>query len=81
MERVVELSSDEIKMAFVASCIEGAARKMGVSYREAYERMNNVGMIDDYLLGCYDALHTESREYVTEDVIECLFNNFCSLIS
>ncbi|MBO5233162.1 MAG: DUF3791 domain-containing protein [Prevotella sp.] len=74
MERVVELSSDEIKMAFVASCIEGAARKMGVSYREAYERMNNVGMIDDYLLGCYDALHTESREYVTEDVIECLLN-------
>lgn len=74
MERVIELSSDEIKMAFVASCIEGAARKMGVSYREAYERMNNVGMIDDYLLGCYDALHTESREYVTEDVIECLLN-------
>lgn len=74
MERVVELSSDEIKMAFVASCIEGAARKMGVSYREAYERMNNVGMIDDYMLGCYDALHTESREYVTEDVIECLLN-------
>lgn len=74
MERVVELSSDEIKMAFVASCIEGAARKMGVSYREVYERMNNVGMIDDYLLGCYDALHTESREYVTEDVIECLLN-------
>lgn len=74
MEHIIELSSDEIKMAFVASCIEGAARRMGVSYHEVYDRMNKAGMIEDYLLGCYDMLHTESREHVTDDVIECLLN-------
>lgn len=79
MERVVELSHDEKVMAFVASCVEGVARKMGTTYRKAYERMNRSGVIDDFCLGCYDVLHTESREHVTEDVIECLLNKEAKL--
>lgn len=31
-------------------------------------------MIDNYILKHYDTLHTESREYLIEDVIECLNN-------
>jgi hypothetical protein len=34
--------------------------------------MNKVGLIHDYLMACYDTLHTESRENVTADVIETL---------
>ena len=36
--------------------------------------MKKVRMIDDYIIPCYDALHTQSRECVTDDMIEYLNN-------
>ncbi|WP_181976404.1 DUF3791 domain-containing protein [Segatella copri] len=56
------------------SCVEGAARKLGVPYIEIYERMRKVDLINKFILPHYDTLHTESREYLIEDVIECLTN-------
>ena len=70
----MQLPLEEIKLAFAASCVEGAARKLGVPYIEVYERMKRVDLIDKYILKHYDTLHTESREYLIEDVIECLNN-------
>lgn len=72
MEQLIELSQTEIKLAFVASCIEGTARKLGKSYQEIFERMKRVGMIRDYIWSNYEMLHTESRENVTNNMIECL---------
>ena len=34
--------------------------------------MKNVDLIDNFILKHYDTLHTESYEYLIEDVIECL---------
>ncbi len=59
-------------MAFVATCIEATARKLGVSYRDVYQRMNRVGLIDNYIYPCYNTLHTESRDNVAQNLIECL---------
>lgn len=70
----MQLPLEEIKLAFAASCVEGAARKLGVPYIEVYERMKKVELIDNYILKHYDTLHTESREYLIEDVIEFLNN-------
>ncbi len=49
-------------------------RRLGKSYQEVYQRMKKVRMIDDYIIPCYDALHTQSRERVTDDMIEYLNN-------
>lgn len=70
----IQLPLEEIKLAFAASCVEGVARQLGVSYLEVYNRMKRVDLIDKYILKHYDTLHTESREYLLEDVIECLTN-------
>lgn len=70
----IQLPLEEIKLAFAASCVEGAARKLGVPYIEIYERMRKVDLISKFILPHYDTLHTESREYLIEDVIECLTN-------
>mgnify|MGYP000731948954 CR=1 FL=1 len=72
MEQLIELSPTEIKLAFVASCIEGTARRLGKSYQEIYARMKHVEMIANYILPNYEVLHTESREHVTDNMIECL---------
>ena len=70
----IQLPLEEIKLAFAASCVEGAARKLGVPYIEIYDRMRKVDLINKFILPHYDTLHTESREYLIEDVIECLTN-------
>lgn len=59
-------------MAFVASCIESVANKLGVGYREVFERMDKVEMIDRYIYPCYEQLHTESRKNLTESLVETL---------
>lgn len=74
MSNLIELSHTEIVLAFTAFCIESTARRLGKSYMEIYERMKKVRMIDDFIIPCYDALHTQSRERVTDDMIEYLNN-------
>ena len=59
-------------MIFASSCIESAAKMRGVSTTEMYQRMKRVGLIDGFILGCYDGLHTQSRQHVTEDVLGAL---------
>lgn len=68
----IRLPQEVVRLAFAASCVEGTARRLGVPYIEVYNRMRQVDLINKYILPHYDALHTESREYVISDVIECL---------
>lgn len=74
MQQIRELSHTELLLSFAASCIEGAARRLGVSYYDVFMRMNKVDMIEKYIIPFYDVLHLESREHVIDDVIECLNN-------
>lgn len=62
----------ESRMIFASSCIESAARERNVSTTEMYQRMKRVGLIDGFILKCYEGLHTQSRQHVTEDVLGAL---------
>ena len=59
-------------MIFAASCVESAARAKNVSSSEMYLRMKRVGLIEGFILKCYDGLHTQSRQHVTEYVLGAL---------
>ena len=72
MEKYLEPSKDEIVMAFVASCIESVADRLNLGYREVFERMDKIGMIDTYIYPFYEQLHTESRENLTDSLIDTL---------
>ena len=39
-----------------------------------YARMQKIGLIEGYIWKYYDTLHTQSREYVIDDVLEALYN-------
>lgn len=62
----------ESRMIFASSCIESAARERNVSSTEMYNRMKRIGLIDGFILKCYEGLHTQSRQHVTEDVLGAL---------
>jgi hypothetical protein len=74
MENIIEISRTQVVMAFVATCIEATARLLNVSYKDVYQRMKKVGIIEDYIIPHYEALHSESRENLAEGMVECLNN-------
>lgn len=72
MEELRELSDAQVQMGFVASCIEDVAHRLGIDYSDVYRRMDAVGMIEKYLIPFYNTLHTESRENLTDSLIDLL---------
>ena len=72
METWNQLTEDEIKMGFVASCIESAAERIGCTNEEMLDRMEAAGLIDNYIYPHYDALHTEDRNNLTDNILETL---------
>ncbi len=46
MEKYMQPSKDQIVMGFVASCIESVADKLNLPYRDIFERMDKIGMIE-----------------------------------
>lgn len=74
MEQIRKIPKEQIIMAFVATCIEATARLTNTSYIEVYNRMRNVGLIENYIVPNYETLHTESREVLVCRILECLNN-------
>ena len=37
---------------------------------EVYDILNSTGILDDYIIKCYDVLHTLGKEYLVEDITE-----------
>ena len=74
MEQIRIIPKEQIVMAFVATCIEATARLTGSNYHDIFQRMNRVGMIENYILPGYEALHSESREVLVDRLMECLKN-------
>lgn len=61
-----------LKNIFASSCVESVARKMQVPTTEAYKRMKSVELFRDVIFPCYGTLHSQSREIVTEDILEAM---------
>ena len=72
MENIIEIPKTQVLMAFVATCIESTARLLNTSYKEVYQRMKQVGMIEKYILPHYESLHSESRENIAQGMVDCL---------
>lgn len=70
--KYIQVSHTQVVMAFVATCIEATARLLGVSYKEVYDRMKRVGLIENYILPGYEPLHSESRENIALGIADCL---------
>ena len=43
-----------------------------MSAKDVYSRMSQADIISDYIVPCYDVLHTFSREYIVEDLVDLM---------
>jgi hypothetical protein len=50
--------------------IHRLAERWGKPVPYTYKILSTTGVLDDYILKCYDTLHTLGVEYLTEDLTE-----------
>lgn len=73
-EKWIELNKQEIKMGFLAQCVEALAESEGCNYIEMFDRMEAADMTEGYILKHYEPLHTQSMDNLISDLKEFLAN-------
>ena len=54
--------------------IESGAKKLNISGQEMERRLKEQDLIHQRLIGQYELLHTQSLDYVADDIAETLIN-------
>ena len=57
------------KLEFVTTVIGTLSMMLELPCSRIYRSLNAAGLINNYLIKCYDVLHTFSLEYVAEDIV------------
>lgn len=60
------------QLDFITFCVGSLADALHKSASQIYGAMRSSGVLNDYILPCYDVLHTFSKEYIVEDLTEIL---------
>ncbi|MCI5640185.1 MAG: DUF3791 domain-containing protein [Lachnospiraceae bacterium] len=64
---------DSKELEFVVFCIENVAKKLGVDAELLYQAFTEKSdILYDYIVPEYDVLHTQSREYIVDDLLEVM---------
>jgi hypothetical protein len=61
------------ELEFAVFCIENIAENLGLVGDEIYKlQTEKSDILDNYIVPCYDALHTQGKEYIVNDIIEVM---------
>lgn len=61
-------NSDELE--FAVFCIENVAAKLGVNAERVYQAFTEKSdILNGYIVPEYEVLHTQSREYIVDDLL------------
>ena len=70
----VTTNAQEFKaLEFAVFCIENVAKKLEVDGTAAYDMLAvQTDILQNYIIPCYDVLHTQGKEYIVNDLIDML---------
>lgn len=63
---------NERELEFIFFCIENTAKKLNVPAEHLYDKLKESGILLDYLAANYEALHTQSKDYIVADLIDTM---------
>ena len=63
---------DENSFTFAVYMIHACANRWNVAPSRVYQALKKSGCLDRYLIPSYDILHTQSTDYVVQDIEEYL---------
>ena len=56
---------------FAVFCIEAVADALNTTGDKVYRMLTDESdILDNYIVPCYDVLHTQGKEYIVEDLLE-----------
>jgi hypothetical protein len=67
---VVYLMLEKKELTFVVFILHALGQHWNMTTPEVYDILNSTGILDDYIIKCYDVLHTLGKEYLVEDITE-----------
>lgn len=57
---------------FTIFCVNSVATFLGCHAKDVYHKMQDAKIIDGYIVPCYDVLHTFSKEYIVDDLVQLM---------
>lgn len=67
---MVHLILEKKELTFVVFILHALGQHWNMTTPEVYDILNSTGILDDYIIKCYDVLHTLGKEYLVEDITE-----------
>ncbi|MDD3414618.1 MAG: DUF3791 domain-containing protein [Lachnospiraceae bacterium] len=59
------------ELEFIIFCIENVGQKLSMTGDKVYELLSKKShILEDYIRPNFEILHTQSKEYIIEDIIE-----------
>jgi len=62
----------EYQLDFITYCVGNLADRLKMSASQVYKMLRSSNVLNGYIIPCYDVLHTFSKEYIIEDLIDML---------
>lgn len=59
-------------LEFVTYCISKLSDFLNMPQNQVYCRLKDSGILDEYIIPCYDVLHTFGSRYLMEDITACM---------
>lgn len=60
----------EKELDFSIFILYSLADKWNKTPAAVYEILNSTEILDNYIIACYDVLHTQGKEYLVEDITD-----------
>lgn len=58
------------EMEFAVFCVGVLSKRLGLREENTYELLDKNGVFQDYIVEFYDILHTQSSDYIADDIID-----------
>ena len=64
---------DEKVLEFSIFCIESLAEYLNIDGKDVYKLIkSDTDILDKYIVPCYEPLHSQSKSYIVNDLIELM---------
>ena len=62
----------EYHLDFITYCVGNLADRLKMNDSKVYKMLRSSGVLDEYIVPCYDVLHTFGKDYIMDDLIGLL---------
>lgn len=60
------------ELEFVLFCIEFVAQKLALPTKTVYQKLEESGLLQSYIIDNYEILHTLGKDYLVDDIINLM---------